>query len=135
MIISLLHQYGFLLEYLAALSVLTFVVSLVCIPLLVARLPRDYFQHRQKKSTNPNSISLGSILLLLFRNIIGLMLFLAGIAMLFLPGQGVITMVIGIAVMSFPYKRRLLAALTTPLSVRRGLDWIRHKMKKESFYW
>lgn len=135
MIISFLQQYSYLLEYLAALSVLTFIVSLVCIPLLVARLPRNYFQHRQAKSANPATFSLGSILLLLFRNILGLMLFFAGVAMLFLPGQGVITIVIGIAVMSFPYKRRLLATLTTPLSVRKGLDWIRHKMKKEPFYW
>jgi len=130
-----LNQYSYLLEYLAVLSVLTFVVSLVCIPLLVARLPRDYFMHRQPQPLNLTSISLGAILLLLVRNIVGLILFLAGVAMLFLPGQGVITMVIGIAVMSFPYKRRLLTILTRPVSVRKGLDWIRHKMHKESFYW
>jgi hypothetical protein len=130
-----LNQYSYLLEYLAVLSVLTFVVSLVCIPLLVARLPRDYFMPRQPQPLNLTSISLGAILLLLVRNIVGLILFLAGVAMLFLPGQGVITMVIGIAVMSFPYKRRLLTILTRPVSVRKGLDWIRHKMHKESFYW
>ena len=133
--ISVLKQYSYLLEYLAALSALTFIVSLVCIPLIVARLPRNYFQHRQEKIASLTAISLGNLALLLIRNIVGLLLFLAGVAMLFLPGTGVITMVIGIAVMSFPYKRRLLVILTNPPSVRKGLDWIRHKMKKESFYW
>ncbi|SHO45793.1 PGPGW domain-containing protein [Desulfopila aestuarii] len=133
--ISVLKQYSYLLEVLAALSALTFIVSLVCIPLIVARLPRNYFQHRQERIASLTAITPGNLVLLLIRNIVGLLLFLAGVAMLFLPGQGVITMVIGIAVMSFPYKRRLLVILTTPPSVRKGLNWIRHKMKKESFYW
>jgi len=125
-----------LLQLLAVLSLLTFAVSLVCIPLLVARLPRNYFLHRSDLGNSPSAtISIGTVIVMLLRNLIGLALVAAGILMLFLPGQGVITMVIGIAVMSFPYKRKLLVGLTRPVSVRKSLDWLRRKMKKEPFYW
>lgn len=134
--LSLLEQHGYLLlQALAGLSLLTFIFSIVTIPLLVARLPREYFLQQRPKSTNSRKLTFGAISLLLIRNMIGLLLVLAGVAMLFLPGQGVITIIIGIAVMSFPYKRRLIRILSRPLSVRNSLDWIRKKMNKEPFYW
>jgi len=72
---------------------------------------------------------------MILRNIVGAVLLLAGIAMLFLPGQGIITMVIGLIIMQVPFKRQLIYRLTRPHSVRHGLDWLRTRMKKEPFYW
>jgi len=133
---SIFEKYGYVLQVLATISLLTFFISIVCIPLLVARIPRNYFHHQQHHTPPPRApLSLGALFVLLLRNMIGLLLLLAGIAMLFLPGQGLITIVIGIAIMSFPYKRRLLTRLTRPVTVRKSLDWIRLKMQKDPFYW
>lgn len=129
-----LIQVDYLFEFLAALSVTTFGISIVCIPILVARLPRDYF-NRSSKAGRSGPTTTGRLLLLLLRNAVGLALLFAGIAMLFLPGQGVITIIIGLVVMSFPRKRLLIRSLTRPHSVQHGLDWIRKKMGKEPFYW
>lgn len=131
-----LEQIEPLLQSLAWVSLATFVISIICIPLLVARLPREYFQRAAKRGAGlPRRLTSGYLLWLILRNIIGLALLLAGVAMLFLPGQGIITMVIGLAVMQFPLKRRFIYRLTRPLSVRHGLDWLRTRMKKEPFYW
>ena len=41
------------------------------------------------------------------RNAVGLVLVTAGLAMLVLPGQGIITLLVGIILMDFPGKHRL----------------------------
>lgn len=124
------------LQALAALSAATFLVSLVAIPLLIGRLPRDYFSAARKPRTGPagwpNPLT---VLLTVIRNVFGLLLLAAGIAMLFLPGQGIITIIIGIALMSLPRKHQLLTWLTGPETVRNSLDWLRRKMDKEPFLW
>jgi len=60
---------------------------------------------------------------------------LAGTAMLFLPGQGILTIILGVALMSFPGKYRLLFTLTTRPSVQHSLDWIRTKTGHPKFIW
>lgn len=131
-----LDQFADVLQLLAGVSAVTFGVSLVCIPLLVARLPRNFFQlPAAGRTIQRHQLTVGSIFLLCLRNMIGLALLLAGIAMLFLPGQGLVTIIIGLTIMSFPYKQQLVYSLTRPQSVQRSLDWIRKKSRKESFYW
>lgn len=117
-------------------SLATFFLSIACIPWLVGLLPTDYFLFAANSSkTCPKSFTLGRILLLLLRNCLGLCLLLAGVAMLFLPGQGLITIIIGLAVMSFPYKKKLIQALCRSPAIRRSLDWLRGKARKERFIW
>ena len=132
-----LDQFQQLLELLALISMATFVLSIICIPLLVARLPQDYFQRSAilRGASSPQRVRPGNLMLMILRNIVGVVLLLAGIAMLFLPGQGIITMVIGLIVMQVPFKRNLIYRLTRPHSVRHSLDWLRMWMKKEPFYW
>lgn len=129
-------QLSIILQFFAATSILTFVVSIVCIPLLVGRLPSNFFQLPQESSTYiTKQLSPISICILLLRNLTGTCLLLAGIIMLFLPGQGLITIIIGLGLMTFPYKNQLLYKMTRPETVQKSLDWIRKKMNKESFEW
>jgi hypothetical protein len=74
-----------------------------------------------------------ALILLVVRNSLGLLLFLAGVAMLFLPGQGLLTMLIGICLMNFPGKRILLERLVNIPSLQRGLNWIRRKQGRAEF--
>lgn len=129
-------QLEYALQILACFSLLTFGISIVCIPLLVARLPRNFFQLTAKSNrSNVRKFTLRNAILSLLRNITGFALLLAGIAMLFLPGQGIITIIIALATMSFPLKNELIYKLTRKHSVQQALDWMRKKMKKETFYW
>jgi amino acid permease len=124
------------LPVLAGLSLVTFCISLLCIPWLVSRLPQNYFQDpRNTKRTAFTTPTVPGLALFFIRNLIGLILFTAGVAMLFLPGQGIITMIIGIGVMSFPYKQYLLFRATRPNSIQSAMDWIRKKTGKDSFNW
>lgn len=124
------------LRWIGALSLVTFLVSLAIIPWLVGKLPRDFFIRHPgpAKHLNPSS-GLFALLWFVLRNLAGAILLIAGIAMLFLPGQGILTIIVGLSLMSFRGKRRLLRILTVQPSIQRGLDWMRSKTGSPAFIW
>jgi hypothetical protein len=86
------------------------------------------------KTTSPKRTLL-RLFASLLRNLLGLILLFAGIAMLFLPGQGLLTILLGILLLSIPGKQRLITYLTRGTAVRLSLDWLRKKAGKEPFLW
>ena len=58
---------------------------------------------------------------------------LAGIAMLFLPGQGVLTILLGISLMDFPGKRRLEARIVGQRLVFETVNSLRARFGKPAF--
>jgi len=109
-------------------SMATFIGTLAVIPLIAARIPEDYFvnDHRPAWGWSRCHPAL-YLLLLLLKNAAGLFFLGAGIAMLFLPGQGVLTILLGLTFMNFPGKRRLEKALVRRPAVHRAVNWIRRK--------
>ena len=65
--------------------------------------------------------------------IIGIFLLVCGIAMLVLPGQGLLTMLIGLSMLPFPGKHKIEQNLLARKSIRSSLNWIRIKANKEVF--
>jgi len=116
------------LGWLAAFSVLTFVGSLLVLPLVAARIPADYFcaERRGKTPWRRRRPGLRMIVLIL-KNMLGLVLFLAGVLMLFLPGQGLLTIFLGIMLMDFPGKYRLERYIISRGPVLRGINWLRKR--------
>jgi len=74
------------------------------------------------------------ITLLIFKNIAGFFLLLVGFIMLFIPGQGILTIIAGLSVMNFPGKRKLEIKLASREKVMRGLNWIRDKGQRPHFH-
>jgi ABC-type multidrug transport system fused ATPase/permease subunit len=129
------HKYDFLLKWLGIVSVIMFAASILLIPWLIGRLPHDYFI--RKKSTSPNRVSpsLNQLILAVFRNIAGALLLLAGIAMLVLPGQGILTVILGLSMVNFPGRQKLIQNLIQRSSVQQALNWIRIKTSRPPFLW
>lgn len=95
--------------YLAVFSVISFVGTLMLVPVLVVRIPSDYFAEKRRHRWEPwaHEHPLIRWSLLIAKNVLGYILILLGIAMLVLPGQGVLTILIGIVLINFPGKYRL----------------------------
>jgi hypothetical protein len=122
------------LELLAVISLITFVLSIILIPWYIGRLPSDFFYILQTQPLEPRDkrTSFGFLVL---RNCCGILLILAGGIMLFMPGQGLLTILIGILLMSFPGKLRLILCLANKPSVQTSLNWTRKKMRQKPFIW
>ena len=115
----------------SVLSAVFFVVSLFVIPILVSRLPVDYFVYAKRirhDASNPRSFT--ESILVLLKNISGVILILLGIAMLVLPGQGLLTILIGLSLCNFPGKYRLERKIVSNPSIFRGLNWLRKRAGK-----
>jgi hypothetical protein len=106
---------------LIAVSVAMFVGSLVAIPVLVRRLRPDHFARPPEPRSLPAKI---------LRNGLGALLVAAGIAMLVLPGQGIIAIIFGISIMDLPIKDRILRRLLTQKKIQEGVQRIRSKAGK-----
>lgn len=124
-----------ILGWLAGISLVTFFLSLLLIPFIVGLLAPDYFLKLAEPRRRSRPLSPWSLVVLLIRNLLGLFLVLAGIAMLFLPGQGLLTILLGILLLSLPGKNRLVNRLVSIRGVRRSFDWLREKGRKPPFIW
>jgi hypothetical protein len=124
-----LHQAS--LWVMGALSVMVFAGTLIAIPILVIHIPADYFTRRRKTGDgSPKGHPAARILGLTFKNLAGIIFILSGIAMLVLPGQGILTLLIGIMLLNFPGKRALEQRIIEQKSVLRTINWIRLKARK-----
>jgi hypothetical protein len=115
-----------ILAWLGVFSILTFVGSLILIPFLCVRMGADYFMpHRDFERTLEGRHPLIRWTGLILKNILGLFLVLAGIAMLILPGQGILSIVIGIMIMNIPGKRQLELRLIRIPGILRAVNFLR----------
>lgn len=117
---------------LGVMSFVSFIASLILIPFLVVRIPADYFSE-QKRQVIPwaqHHLFLRWLLLIL-KNLLGMMFVLLGLAMLVLPGQGLITIFIGILLLNFPGKYRFERSLIQYPAINRGIDWLRTRAGRE----
>jgi hypothetical protein len=127
-ILDWLQTHTSVLWWLGALSGLTFFGTLIVIPILVVRIPADYFTcaYRYAHAHHGAWYYCG----LVVKNAFGLLFILTGIAMLVLPGQGVLTILIGIMLMNFPRKRALELRIVQQPTVLRALNWMRANAKR-----
>ncbi|MHC4971331.1 MAG: PGPGW domain-containing protein [Planctomycetota bacterium] len=111
------------------LSIVILVGTVVLVPVVVARMPSDYFVRPEPGSWSRRHPLLRAALWA-GRNLLGAVLVVAGLAMLVTPGQGILTILIGLIVLEFPGKRALELRLVRRPRVRRAIDWIRAKAKR-----
>jgi hypothetical protein len=111
-------------------SAIGFVGSLIAIPMILVRLPADYFDTRTPRHWMKDHHPALRLLGLVVKNVVGIVFLLAGFVMLFLPGQGVLTMLIGISLMDFPKKRELEAKMVGQPTVLGVINSMRQKFGK-----
>jgi hypothetical protein len=115
-------------SFLGGASLLMFVGSLIAVPLVVVRLPKDYLRREHKLVRNwPRHLSLPFMVL---KNALGVLFLLSGLAMLILPGQGLLTIFIGLVLLDFPRKRVLVRRILGYRRILRVINRLRAKFDK-----
>ncbi len=115
---------------LTALSVVFFVGSLIAIPFILVRLPTDFFDTRVPRRWMEDHHPVLRVLGHVVKNVVGAVFLFAGFLMLFLPGQGILTMLIGVTMLDFPGKRRLEAKMIGQPAVLSTINNMRQKFGK-----
>lgn len=131
-LLDMVHQYVSTetLVTMTVLSVVFFVGSLIAIPFILVRLPADFFDVRVPRPWMENHHPVLRVLGHLVKNVIGVIFVLVGFLMLFLPGQGILTMLIGITLLEFPGKRNLEAKLIGQPTVLTAINSMRERFGK-----
>ncbi len=128
-----IHAHDTLLWWLTAASVVTFFASLIIVPILIARIPADYFAQptrpdRPWKHQHPAV----RVVLRIGKNALGVVLMLAGLVMFVVPGQGLLTMLVGVLLLDFPGKYRFEKWLISRRRVLKMINWVRQKAGREA---
>ena len=120
-----------MLFWIGLASVLMFFGSIAVAWILVVRIPTDYFTNPKPREKN-NRQPLINGLKFVTANLIGLGLLVAGLIMLLTPGQGIMFIFLGIVVMDFPGKRKLVRRMLGNEKILTLINRIRNKAGKAS---
>lgn len=118
------------LIWFAASSAVMFVGTLIAIPIILMRLPADYFDIRIPRPWMENHHPVLRLFGHIAKNVVGTIFLFAGLLMLFLPGQGLLTMLIGLSLIEFPGKRRVEAKIVGQSTVLSTINGMRARFDK-----
>lgn len=118
----------------SGLSLLALVATAIAVPWVVARLPHDYFNQSHRAVWR---LSLDepwfALVLGMVKNVLGALLVLLGLVMLVTPGQGLLTLLVGLLLMNFPGKYQLERWLVGRRGVLTALNWLRRRRDQPPF--
>jgi hypothetical protein len=129
-LLTLITLRGLLLG--AALFVVTFAVSLAIVSFILVKLPPTYFQREHPRDFWTDRHPGIRIAGVVAKNTLGILLVVLGILMSIpgVPGQGVLTILLGIMLLDFPGKRRLELNIVSRPKVLKAINSLRHRFGK-----
>ena len=117
----------------AGLFILSLVISLAALTIVAVKIPRNYFSSHYRKDFMPDSpwiirwgATIGKNALGIFLIVLGIFLSLPGI-----PGQGFLTILIGLIMIDIPGKRPLECRIIKWPKVLPTLNSLRKKFDKK----
>ena len=103
------------------------VLSAALIPYLIVRLPADFYaesNYRRRLFQDHRGLW---IVFLTVKNTLGGLLLVAGVLMLVLPGQGILTILAALALLDFPGKRALEIRILHRPAILKSINWLRRR--------
>lgn len=114
------------------LFVVSFAISLGVVSFILVKIPPDYF-----KEDRPNAFWSGRhpmirLLGILGKNLLGIILVALGIVMSIpgVPGQGILTILLGIMLLDFPGRQKFERKIVSQPRVLKSINRLRHRFGK-----
>ena len=98
--------------------------------MILVWLPTNYLSAQSEQGLVRRTGGLWRYPYWIFKNLVGAIFIIAGIIMLFLPGQGILTIVLGLALINFPGKRRVILRLFGHPRIFNAINRLRAKAGK-----
>jgi hypothetical protein len=114
------------------LFLVTFTISLAIVSFIVVKIPANYFQKDHPRNLWSDRHPAVRFLGLLAKNVLGVLLVVLGVLMSIpgVPGQGILTILLGIMLLDFPGKRSLEYKLVSRPQVLKAINKLRHRFGK-----
>jgi uncharacterized membrane protein YphA (DoxX/SURF4 family) len=108
------------------------VVSYAVVMVILVKMPANYFQSDREHHFLPDTHPVLRTILIVLKNIVGVVLVLTGIVLSFpaVPGPGILTVFIGLMITDIPGKRRIEAIIIQRPAVLSLVNKLRAKYKK-----
>lgn len=116
----------------ALLFVVTFSINLAIVSFVLVKIPADYFKKDNPRAFLSERPPVIRYLALVGKNLLGGLLVALGIVLSVpgVPGQGLLTILLGIMLLDFPGKRSLEYKLVSLPSVLKTINKLRHRFGK-----
>ena len=118
------------IAFAAVIFVASFALSILIVAVVIVKIPANYFSSHYSQDFLPNASWLTRWGATILKNLIGVALVLAGIAMLIGPGQGILTILIGLIMLDIPGKRPLEAKIIGRPGVLAAANKLRERYGK-----
>lgn len=112
------------------ITIISVIISYGAIVIGMIKIPADYFSSAYVKKLNSDKHFSIRWTALIIKNIVGFFMVIAGIIMLFTPGPGIPTILLGLIMMDIPGKRPIEARLIQRPMVLSAVNDLRAKYNK-----
>ena len=116
------------------LFLVTFAISLAIVSFIMVKIPADYFRKDRPRELWSDKPQVVRFLLVFAKNLLGLLLVALGIVMSIpgVPGQGILTILLGIMLLDFPGSATSNYRLASQPRVLNAINKLRHRFGKDS---
>jgi len=114
------------------LFLVTFAVNLAIVSFILVKLPASYFQKSHSRDFWTDRHPVVRLIGKIGKNALGVALVLLGVVLSLpgIPGQGLITILLGIMLLDFPGKRRLELKIVSRPRIFNAINKLRHRFGK-----
>jgi len=118
----------------ALLFVMTFAISLAIVSFIMVKIPPNYFHADYSPEFLSGRHPAIRLLGVVGKNVLGVLLVALGIVMSVpgVPGQGLLTILLGVMLLDFPGRRDLELKLVSRPAVLKTINKLRHRFGKPS---
>lgn len=112
--------------------VITFLINLAIVSVILVKLPANYFQKSHERDFWKGRHQIVRILGVIGKNALGVLLVALGILLSLpgVPGQGLLTILLGIMLLDFPGRDRLEYWLVSRPKIFKAINKLRHRFSK-----
>ncbi len=110
----------------------TFLINIAIVSFILVKIPADYFKNSHKTQFWAGPKPALHAAKVIGKNILGVFLVILGIVLSIpgVPGQGLLTILLGVVLVDFPGKRRLERKLLSRAEIEKTIDRLRKKFGK-----
>jgi|ERR1044072_230677 hypothetical protein len=114
------------------LFAVTFTISLAIVSFIMVKIPADYFKEDRPRELLPDKHPALRLLAVIGKNLLGVVLVALGIVLSLpgVPGQGILTILLGIMLLDFPGKRKLEYKIVSRPKVLNAINKLRQRFGK-----